>query len=77
MEKKAGSQMVDASKVVFNVVDVEVLEELLNDVEAYYRSPIYLQHSDLAHVGAKMRGVHRIRKVLGLSVESEKTGECL
>lgn len=62
--------MVDASKIVFNVVDAEVLEEILKDAEAYYRSPIYLQHSDLAQVGAKMRGVHRIRRVIGLSAES-------
>jgi len=47
--------------------DAQIISEMTDDLEAYYRSEAYLQFSNLATLGAKMRNVHKIRNLLGKS----------
>ena len=61
--------MIDPTMIRLNIVDLEVLEAILKDIEAYYRSEPYQKYYTSAQIGGKMMGVHRIRRVLGLEVE--------
>lgn len=58
-------------KIELNVGDALTVLEMANDLEAYYRSEIYIKYNDLATVGSKMRNVQKVRKLLKV-VEPEK-----
>lgn len=65
--------MIDVNAIRLNTVDLEVLDVVLKDIEAYYRSEPYQKYYSSAQIGARMLGVHRIRRVLGLTVETDNT----
>lgn len=60
-----------SNKIELNVGDALTVLEMANDLEAYYRSDIYVEHNDLATVGAKMRNVQKVKKILKMP-ESER-----
>ena len=61
-----------SNKIELNVGDALTVLEMANDLEAYYRSETYIKYNDLATVGAKMRNVQKVRKLLNVSKPERK-----
>ena len=56
-------------------LDTQTLREMVQDLEAYYRSDVFIENYSLAKVGAKMMVVHRMKKFLGMDTETWPNSE--